>query len=153
MKILILFVSLVFAVSAYGQTATVISQQANLRGTPSTAGKIVDKVRQNDVVEVIRQRGAWFLVQTDSFAGWLHGDTIRLNDGITFGIADDVDPNYYRPESPTPRPVARQTAAPAQTPQRSNTGSRSGYILGPRGGCYYINSRGNKTYVSRSLCS
>ena len=26
------------------------------------------------------------------------------------------------------------------------------YITGPRGGCYYINSNGNKTYVDRSLC-
>ncbi len=27
------------------------------------------------------------------------------------------------------------------------------YHKGPRGGCYYINSNGNKTYVSRSLCN
>ncbi|MBW8243049.1 SH3 domain-containing protein [Muricauda oceani] len=27
------------------------------------------------------------------------------------------------------------------------------YIRGPRGGCYYINSNGNKTYVARSLCN
>ena len=27
------------------------------------------------------------------------------------------------------------------------------YIRGPRGGCYYINSNGNKTYVDRSLCN
>jgi len=26
------------------------------------------------------------------------------------------------------------------------------YITGPRGGCYYINSNGNKTYVDRVLC-
>jgi hypothetical protein len=26
------------------------------------------------------------------------------------------------------------------------------YILGPRGGCYYINENGNKTYVDRDLC-
>jgi hypothetical protein len=26
------------------------------------------------------------------------------------------------------------------------------YITGPRGGCYYINSNGKKTYVDRSLC-
>lgn len=26
------------------------------------------------------------------------------------------------------------------------------YITGPRGGCYYINSNGNKTYVDHSLC-
>jgi len=26
------------------------------------------------------------------------------------------------------------------------------YITGPKGGCYYINSNGNKTYVDRALC-
>jgi hypothetical protein len=26
------------------------------------------------------------------------------------------------------------------------------YITGPRGGCYYINRNGNKTYVDRALC-
>jgi hypothetical protein len=32
------------------------------------------------------------------------------------------------------------------------TTKKSGYITGPRGGCYYINGNGNKTYVDRSLC-
>ena len=32
------------------------------------------------------------------------------------------------------------------------TTKQSGYITGPRGGCYYINRNGNKTYVDRSLC-
>ncbi|MBQ4819618.1 hypothetical protein [Aquimarina sp. MMG016] len=27
------------------------------------------------------------------------------------------------------------------------------YYRGPRGGCYYINSNGNKTYVSKSMCN
>jgi len=27
------------------------------------------------------------------------------------------------------------------------------YIMGPKGGCYYINKNGKKTYVDRSLCS
>ncbi|WP_027391264.1 hypothetical protein [Aquimarina latercula] len=27
------------------------------------------------------------------------------------------------------------------------------YIRGSRGGCYYINSNGNKTYVDRSICN
>jgi hypothetical protein len=26
------------------------------------------------------------------------------------------------------------------------------YIRGPRGGCYYINRNGNRTYVDRRLC-
>lgn len=27
------------------------------------------------------------------------------------------------------------------------------YITGPKGGCYYINSHGKKTYVDRALCA
>lgn len=36
---------------------------------------------------------------------------------------------------------------------KSYTSGRSGYIRGPRGGCYYINSNGNKTYVDHSYCN
>jgi len=31
--------------------------------------------------------------------------------------------------------------------------NRRHYITGPRGGCYYIDGNGNKTYVDRSLCN
>jgi hypothetical protein len=27
------------------------------------------------------------------------------------------------------------------------------YITGKRGGCYYLNSKGNKVYVDKSLCN
>lgn len=38
--------------------------------------------------------------------------------------------------------------------KRDDCGSYKGKKLnrGPRGGCYYINKNGNKTYVDRSLC-
>ena len=37
---------------------------------------------------------------------------------------------------------------------RSECGTHNGNLLdiGPEGGCYYINSSGNKTYVDRSEC-
>jgi len=38
------------------------------------------------------------------------------------------------------------------TPSAKKTTGRT-YITGPRGGCYYINSNGNKTYVDRSFCN
>jgi len=38
------------------------------------------------------------------------------------------------------------------TPSKSRSYSRT-YYRGPRGGCYYINSNGNKSYVSRSMCN
>ncbi|MGD1957729.1 MAG: hypothetical protein ACFB2Y_02690 [Fulvivirga sp.] len=40
---------------------------------------------------------------------------------------------------------------PLGNSSQSSGGRR--YIRGPRGGCYYINSNGNKTYVDRSKCS
>lgn len=53
--------------------------------------------------------------------------------------------------SATSSSSARLSSRPRATqPVRSS--SRSGYIRGPRGGCYYINRNGNKTYVDRSLC-
>ncbi len=39
-----------------------------------------------------------------------------------------------------------------KTKSRSSFGSSRTYRRGPRGGCYYINSNGNKTYVDRSKC-
>lgn len=41
---------------------------------------------------------------------------------------------------------------PSSYGSSSRSSTRSGYIRGPRGGCYYINSNGNKVYVDRSLC-
>lgn len=38
------------------------------------------------------------------------------------------------------------------TPKPTPTKNERRYIRGPRGGCYYINKNGNKTYVDRSLC-
>lgn len=51
---------------------------------------------------------------------------------------------------------ARSSAAPASENGIGRGGRSSdgrNYIRGPRGGCYYINSAGKKTYVERSLCN
>ena len=34
----------------------------------------------------------------------------------------------------------------------TNSGSARTYLKGPKGGCYYLNSSGNKTYVDHSYC-
>jgi hypothetical protein len=53
-------------------------------------------------------------------------------------------------EVPTPTP--KTTIAKTPLTRRIHQGPPSSYFTGPRGGCYYINANGNKTYVSRSLC-
>jgi hypothetical protein len=50
---------------------------------------------------------------------------------------------------------AKEMRAAAVEERQERQQSRSSgrvYQTGPRGGCYYINSNGNKTYVDRSLC-
>ncbi len=141
--ILVVIFTLSFAVCA--QSATVVSEKANLRGTPSEQGKVVDTISRNATLEILKQRGAWFLVQTSDYVGWLHGNTIKLNESLTLDTVDDA------PVPTAPRVTRKRQIAPVQSaPQAAEA---SGYIRGPRGGCYYINSRGNKTYVNRSLCN
>lgn len=49
---------------------------------------------------------------------------------------------------------ARSREQPATVKSSTQADAPSGrkYTLGPRGGCYYLNSRGSKSYVDRSLC-
>lgn len=46
----------------------------------------------------------------------------------------------------------RQKKKRRATRPRPRTSSGKYLIRGPRGGCYYINRNGNKTYVDRSMC-
>lgn len=143
-----------FIVAVRAQSVTVIVERANLRGTPSQNGAVVEEVAQDSVFELLKRRGAWFLVQTETYTGWLHGNTIRIDNNNGGEPRQNSETNAgasgtYYPAVPS---VRRRRTVPSYTPSYSSGGGRS-YIRGPRGGCYYINSNGNKTYVDRSLCN
>ncbi len=129
-----------FCISNYSQDATVISENANLRGTPTTKGKVVDVLPNDTLVEVIKQKGVWFLVQATDYVGWIHGNTIKLTDSSSL-----------KSRSVISQPAQTRSKTRRTKPRRTKTYRT--YIRGPRGGCYYINSNGNKTYVARSLCN
>lgn len=132
-----------FVVSIGAQTASVISEKANLRGTPSQTGSVVSEVSEGQKVSVIKQTGAWFLVQTSKFSGWLHGNTIKFSGSKPAAIKSVVEP----PTGNSPATLVRRS------PVQIKRAAAGNYILGPRGGCYYINGNGNKTYVDHSLCN
>lgn len=68
-----------FSFSAYSQDlVTVISIKANLRGTPDVKGAVVTTVNQGEVHELIKQKGAWFLIQTPKYVGWVQGNSLKL---------------------------------------------------------------------------
>ena len=58
-----------------------------------------------------------------------------------------ITPTYSTPTYATPSHQTRTSPPVVRTRQTSHY-----YIRGPRGGCYYINGNGTKTYVDRSLC-
>lgn len=49
-------------------------------------------------------------------------------------------------------PAQSNLAEPFAMKPRLELVQQRRYIRGPRGGCYYINRNGNRTYVDRSLC-
>ncbi|WP_298547103.1 hypothetical protein [uncultured Aquimarina sp.] len=74
---------------------------------------------------------------------------VVYNNKIGYIPANDVKTNKALKEKK--RNTYRSKKAKYYSSFKSTSSRR--YIRGPRGGCYYINSNGNKTYVSRSLCN
>lgn len=124
-------------------SAVVISEHANLRQSANQQSDVIDVVSMDSSVEVVKQRGVWFYVKTDTgLQGWMHGNTLRLE---SFETAKPAKTPVFKQSAPTYQP---DTSAESD----DLAGGSTQYITGPRGGCYYINGNGNKTYVDRSMC-
>ncbi len=78
-------------------------------------------------------------------------------DGKTVLLKSDGTWEYVKDKSTSSNINQFKSTSSSPSPRRTNTSKSSSssrnYIRGPRGGCYYINSNGNKTYVDRSMCN
>jgi hypothetical protein len=128
------------------KVARVININANLRNAPDEEASIIKAIPKDTVVKVIQQKGAWFLVDNDDSIGWMHGNTIKLSN------SKEDQSKFNQAETSTNTPKFVETPSYSELPKTSSASS-NGYIRGPRGGCYYINSRGNKAYAERGLCN
>lgn len=142
MKLFLPLAILLFALSVHSQTAVVISDKADLRGTPSDKGKVIVQIKRDTPLEIIKQNNAWFLVQSVDHVGWVHGSSIKIVS--TGGNATVMERVIQTPSS-------RAVVTVPEVQKTQTTDSRT-YIRGPRGGCYYINSSAKKTYVDHSCC-
>lgn len=123
-------------------SAVVISEHANLRDSDNGDASVIGQIARDSSVEVIKQQGGWFYVKSDTgLQGWMHGNTLRLERYETSKPSKNPSPVY----------VPDQQKEISEDGEDTPSGSRE-YITGPRGGCYYINGNGNKTYVARSMC-
>lgn len=113
------------------QSARVITDRANLRGTPADTGKVVDTLSKGVEVELVKVSGLWYLVQSTEYAGWVFTSDLEVKQAP----ADTAGVSKAPPKS---------ASLPAPTDRK--------YIRGSRGGCYYLRPSGSKAYVDRELC-
>lgn len=138
---------------AQGRTASVISERANLRDTPSQTGEVKQEVAVGASIRVLDRKGAWYVVRIEDSVGWMHGNTFRFGGSARderSAPALDTSPS---PVENTPRPARPRSDSIQPDDSGSRSSSGRGYIRGPRGGCYYYSSSGRKVYVDRSLCN
>lgn len=89
------------------------------------------------------------VIAQNKYATTTDGKTVLLKSDGTWEYVKDrfTSSNINQFKSTSSSPSSRRTNS-----SKSSSSSRN-YIRGPRGGCYYINSNGNKTYVDRSMCN
>ncbi|KGE14478.1 hypothetical protein [Sphingobacterium deserti] len=99
-----------------------------------------------------------FLLATISFLSYAQNQYATTSNGRTVLLKPNGTWEYVQSEGSTThgttsnRRSGRSTYSASSQPT-SNRAKQRQYIRGPRGGCYYINSNGNKTYVDRSMCN
>jgi hypothetical protein len=69
---------------------TVTAARTNLRGTPETQGVVVASVVRGETFELIGKSGAWYLVQSPKYVGWIQGSAIRRGESGSSGAPPGV---------------------------------------------------------------
>lgn len=128
--------------------ARVISENANLRDTPSVASASEQEVAEGTVIKVLDEKLPWYVVRVGNRVGWMHGNTIEFI-GIQNPATETPRQQTVVPDQPSAPSLPRRESS-AETPPRTTSGNRS-YIRGPRGGCYYYSGSGRKVYVEPSV--
>ena len=109
-KISILLLILLFHIPVFCQDrVTIISIKANVRGTPDNQGIVVTTVDKDENFELIKQKGAWFLIQTPKYVGWIHGNSIEIDKNKTFDYQKEMDKilgNANSEKKPIPKTTA-----------------------------------------------
>lgn len=105
-----------------------------------------------------------FFITISTLALYAQVHYATTNDGKRVPLKSDGTWEYVKENTSTANRVysprtksksSRSTSATATrpTPSPRKVSAARTYIRGPRGGCYYINRNGNKTYVDRRFCN
>ena len=123
-----------------------------LRKTAWQSGEVIKEFDQFIDVILLGFEDDYLKVNTPYGIGYVHRTyTVQ---GRKKNLKGNNQPNLNSNSLVKTKSFTNSTKSKSTTtgPSRKYTKTRR-YIRGPRGGCYYINSNGNKTYVARSLCN
>ncbi|HDZ07080.1 hypothetical protein LCGC14_0166830 [marine sediment metagenome] len=130
---------------------------AKLKNKPSLYADIISTFIENKEVIILEYHDSYFEVCQGSLCGYMSEIWIKSNATTSEFIKSietekKLSTNFNStPSSFSSSVKSTNSSSSSYKPNRYRS-SRT-YYRGSRGGCYYINSSGNKSYVSRSLCN
>ncbi|WP_299778612.1 hypothetical protein [uncultured Formosa sp.] len=137
---------------------SIARKRAKLKKEPSVFGDIITTFDEDKEVIIIGYKNGWFQVCYGSFCGFMNEIWINQN-STTINFIKSIDTNTKLTNEINSKPSNKENSNSSQItpntyqPKIKKIRNYRTYYRGPRGGCYYINSNGNKSYVSRSLCN
>jgi hypothetical protein len=128
-------------------TITLLKRNCSFYETPSENSKIIEFPKKKTSIYLIEyyKYGTYFKAIYNNKIGYIKEKDLRQIKKVRELKLVKKSENTYSNSL-----ISKKKAK--TTYKKKRTYSRS-YYRGPRGGCYYINSNGNKSYVSRSLCN
>ncbi|WP_430968312.1 SH3 domain-containing protein [Spongiimicrobium sp. 2-473A-2-J] len=126
-----------------------------MRDKPSAFGKILKIFDQDTEVMVISFEGDYFRIQSAYGTGYVHRTYVTKGTANTSSsnkpsITNSIKSTNTSASNYKSISASKKSYSGKSTPRKYKSKT---YYRGPRGGCYYINSNGNKTYVDRSMCN
>lgn len=99
----------------------------------------------------------FFKVCSNTFCGFMNEIWIKSNEKTSYFIKQRMEISRLKSnqkiKSSNFVSSLKKTSTNSESNYNYDSKRSKTYIRGPRGGCYYINSNGNKTYVNRSKCN
>ncbi|MFA9195663.1 hypothetical protein AAGV33_14720 [Flavobacterium sp. FBOR7N2.3] len=135
---------------------TLIRKGAKLKKEASLFSEIITIFNEDKKGIILDYNNEYFQVCQGNLCGYIHEGWIIQNDLISElkKVKETERKNIGKTNNNlySQKALSNTKSNNNQFKEKRQQNSRT-YYSGPRGGCYYINSNGNKTYVSRSLCN
>ena len=125
---------------------------AKLKKDSSAFADIITIFKEDNEVIILDYKEGYFEVCQGSLCGYMSEIWIKRNRATSEFINTKQTERKLTSGLKSKSPSYSSSLKSTKSKTKRYRSSRS-YYRGPRGGCYFINSNGNKSYVSRSLCN